>query len=152
MITAGLVLLLFAAYEVWGKAVIVSGHQKRPRLPAQPGLGSDPADPTVAAPPPGAAPTPTAAAGPLPAPPGGSIAPALPPPARQALGGGARACSRRTSSTRPGHYPDTALPGQIGNFSVAGHRSPAIFWDLDQMQGRRHGRGGDQGHLLRLPR
>jgi LPXTG-site transpeptidase (sortase) family protein len=34
----------------------------------------------------------------------------------------------------PGHYPDTALPGQIGNFSVAGHRSPAIFWDLDRMQ------------------
>lgn len=23
---------------------------------------------------------------------------------------------------RVGHYPDTALPGQIGNFSVAGHR------------------------------
>ncbi len=23
----------------------------------------------------------------------------------------------------PGHYPDTALPGQIGNFSVAGHRA-----------------------------
>jgi sortase A len=33
----------------------------------------------------------------------------------------------------PGHYPGTALPGQIGNFSVAGHRSPAIFWDLDKV-------------------
>src|SRR4029453_2354830 len=34
----------------------------------------------------------------------------------------------------PGHYPNTALPGEVGNFSVAGHRSPAIFWDLDQMR------------------
>jgi sortase A len=34
----------------------------------------------------------------------------------------------------PGHYPDSALPGQIGNFSVAGHRSPAIFWDLDKVR------------------
>jgi sortase A len=34
----------------------------------------------------------------------------------------------------PGHYPETAMPGQIGNFSVAGHRSPAIFWDLDRLQ------------------
>jgi sortase A len=23
----------------------------------------------------------------------------------------------------PGHYPDTALPGQVGNFAVAGHRT-----------------------------
>ena len=22
-----------------------------------------------------------------------------------------------------GHYPDTALPGEVGNFSVAGHRA-----------------------------
>jgi sortase A len=34
----------------------------------------------------------------------------------------------------PGHYPDTALPGQVGNFSMAGHRTPAIWWDLDQLK------------------
>jgi sortase A len=34
----------------------------------------------------------------------------------------------------PGHYPNTALPGDVGNFAVAGHRSPAIFWDLDKMR------------------
>ena len=34
----------------------------------------------------------------------------------------------------PGHYPGTALPGQPGNFSVAGHRIPAIFWDLDRLK------------------
>jgi LPXTG-site transpeptidase (sortase) family protein len=26
------------------------------------------------------------------------------------------------------------MPGQLGNFAVAGHRSPAIFWDLDKMR------------------
>ncbi|MET0416324.1 MAG: sortase, partial [Actinoplanes sp.] len=34
----------------------------------------------------------------------------------------------------PGHYPDTAKPGEVGNFSVAGHRIKKIFWRLDEMQ------------------
>jgi LPXTG-site transpeptidase (sortase) family protein len=34
----------------------------------------------------------------------------------------------------PGHYPDTAMPGQVGNFSVAGHRIGSIFWDLDKLR------------------
>jgi sortase A len=35
----------------------------------------------------------------------------------------------------PGHYPATPLPGQQGNFSVAGHRTTygAPFGDLDQL-------------------
>ena len=34
----------------------------------------------------------------------------------------------------PGHYPDTAMPGQIGNFSVAGHRIQKIFWRIDELK------------------
>ena len=35
----------------------------------------------------------------------------------------------------PGHYPDTPLPGQLGNASVAGHRTTygAPFFDVDQL-------------------
>nr|MBA3488577.1 class E sortase [Longispora sp. (in: high G+C Gram-positive bacteria)] len=33
----------------------------------------------------------------------------------------------------PGHYPQTAMPGEVGNFSVAGHRSPGLWWDLDRV-------------------
>lgn len=35
-----------------------------------------------------------------------------------------------------GHYPDTAMPGQVGNFAVAGHRTTwgRPLHDLDQMQ------------------
>jgi LPXTG-site transpeptidase (sortase) family protein len=34
----------------------------------------------------------------------------------------------------PGHYPDSALPGRKGNFSVAGHRNRATFWRLDELK------------------
>jgi sortase A len=36
----------------------------------------------------------------------------------------------------PGHYPETALPGQVGNFSVAGHRTTygAPFNKLDVLR------------------
>jgi sortase A len=126
MITFGLILLLFAAYEVWGKAVIVNDHQRD--LDSQ--LSQDwnnPGDNPVVAP--TAGPTPTA----LPAPPGGSIARLYIPRLGKhwVVVQGVQPADIRYA---PGHYPDTALPGQVGNFSVAGHRSPAIFWDLDRMQ------------------
>ncbi|WP_173434306.1 class E sortase [Allosalinactinospora lopnorensis] len=31
----------------------------------------------------------------------------------------------------PGHYPGSAEAGGDGNYAVAGHRTPGIFWDLD---------------------
>ena len=34
----------------------------------------------------------------------------------------------------PGHYVQTAKPGGLGNFSMAGHREPGIFADLDRMR------------------
>lgn len=36
----------------------------------------------------------------------------------------------------PGHYPDSALPGDVGNFSLAGHRvgKGSPFLNLDQLQ------------------
>jgi sortase A len=36
----------------------------------------------------------------------------------------------------PGHYTGTAMPGQIGNFYVAGHRTTYLhpFYDLDKMR------------------
>jgi sortase A len=43
----------------------------------------------------------------------------------------------------PGHYPDTALPGQPGNVAIAGHRTTygAPFYHLDQL------RPGDEVHV-----
>jgi sortase A len=124
MITVGLILLLFSAYEVWGKAVIVDGHQHD--LDAQ--LAKDWGTPT---PQPSATGLAVEAAGPPP--PGGSIARLYIP----RLGKHwvvVEGVKQADIAYAPGHYPNSAMPGQLGNFSVAGHRSPAIFWDLDQMQ------------------
>jgi sortase A len=43
----------------------------------------------------------------------------------------------------PGHYPKTAMPGEPGNFAVAGHRTTngAPFLHLDQL------RSGDEVHV-----
>lgn len=44
----------------------------------------------------------------------------------------------RTDDLRqgPGHYPDSALPGEIGNFAVAGHRTTygAPLYDVEELQ------------------
>ena len=36
----------------------------------------------------------------------------------------------------PGHYPNTALPGQVGNFAVAGHRTTYLhpFYDINELR------------------
>jgi LPXTG-site transpeptidase (sortase) family protein len=128
MITLGLVLLLFSAYEVWGKALIVNDHQKD--LDAQ--LAQDWGNP---------APTPTpsakaaAVAPPVPqkAPAAGSTIGRLYVPRMGKHWVVVEGVRTKDLAYAPGHYPDSALPGQIGNFSVAGHRSPAIFWDLDKV-------------------
>jgi LPXTG-site transpeptidase (sortase) family protein len=122
MITAGLVVLLFAAYEVWGKAAIVAGHQDD----LDKSLTQEWSTP---------APTPTpAATPPKPAPrEGGSIARLYMP----RLGKHwvvVEGVSQKDIAYAPGHYPKSAQPGQVGNFAIAGHRSPAIFWDLDKMR------------------
>jgi sortase A len=41
--------------------------------------------------------------------------------------------SRSDLRKGPGHYPGTAMPGQLGNFAVAGHRERGIFLDLDHL-------------------
>ena len=44
----------------------------------------------------------------------------------------------------PGHYPDTAAPGQAGNFAVSGHRTTygAPFYNLDELE------AGDEVHVV----
>ena len=43
---------------------------------------------------------------------------------------------RETLKEGVGHYPDTVMPGQVGNFSVAGHRTTygKPFTDIDLLQ------------------
>ena len=52
-----------------------------------------------------------------------------------------------------GHYAGTAVPGEVGNFAVAGHRATygKPFNDIDQLRPGDRDRGRDRGHLVRLP-
>jgi sortase A len=123
MITVGLALLLFSAYEVWGKALIVSDHQRD--LDSQLAQSWNPGDGTVTTGP-GSNPAPNQSQ-----PPAGSSIARLYIPAMASHWVVVQGVAPANIEYAPGHYPDSALPGQVGNFSVAGHRSPAIFWDLD---------------------
>ena len=126
LITFGLVVLLFAGYEIWGKSAIVDAHQNDLDRAARPGVGPSDGDPTR-----------------RPHPPARSRKP--PPPVRGKPIAGlyipkldknwvvVEGVTQDDIRYAPGHYPDSALPGQVGNFSVAGHRNRATFWRLDEL-------------------
>jgi LPXTG-site transpeptidase (sortase) family protein len=122
MITFGLVLLLFAGYEIWGKAAIIDAHQND--LDQQ--LGQEwngPADdPTVG-------PSSPAVGAP---PPGNAVA-RLYIPKLDKHWVVVEGVTQKAIRYAPGHYPNSAMPGDVGNFSVAGHRTRAIFWRLDEV-------------------
>jgi LPXTG-site transpeptidase (sortase) family protein len=127
LITLGAIVLLFAAYEFWGVSAIVDAHQDDLARQLEQQWQRD--TPTVG---------PTGSAG--------TSAPAPAPPA-EASGIGklylprlnkwwvvVQGVTPKDIRYHPGHYPTTAMPGQEGNFSVAGHRNRATFWDLDRMR------------------
>jgi sortase A len=124
MITFGLIVLLFAGYEVFGNSAKVEAEQTTlsDELDQQWA-----ADPTVA---PSVGPTRAA----TPAAPGKGLVGRLHIPkldGRWVVVDGVRQQDIRYA---PGHYPDTAMPGRVGNFSVAGHRNRKTFWRLDELR------------------
>ncbi|MET8250467.1 class E sortase [Micromonospora sp. NPDC005197] len=125
LITFGLVVLLFAGYEVWGKSAIVDAHQNdlNSQLAQEWGGATD--DPTVA---------PSATPSVKPSPPvhGKPIA-GLYIPKLDKNWVVVEGVTQQDIRYAPGHYPTSALPGQVGNFSVAGHRNRATFWRLDEL-------------------
>ncbi|GAA3935886.1 class E sortase [Actinoplanes auranticolor] len=121
MITFGLIVLLFAGYEVFGNSAKVDNEQDT--LATE--LDDQWNDPTVAPS------TPTKAA---PAAPGKNLVGRLYIPKlgmQWVVVNGVRPQDIRYA---PGHYPETAEPGEVGNFSVAGHRIRRIFWRLDELK------------------
>ncbi|WP_441338444.1 class E sortase [Micromonospora sp. NBS 11-29] len=122
LITFGMVVLLFAGYEIWGKSVIVDAHQNT--LSGQ--LAQDwAADPTVA---------PTTGPSVKPKPPAeGKPVAGLYIPKLDKRWVVVEGVSPDDIRYAPGHYPESALPGEVGNFSVAGHRIRSTFWRLDEL-------------------
>ncbi|HEX5741012.1 MAG TPA: class E sortase, partial [Pilimelia sp.] len=125
MITCGLILLLFAAYEIYGKTAIVDAAQSDldqafDRAPAAASgtsaVGSGSGGVTSVGKPP----------------PGGAVARLhIPRLAKKWVV--VEGVEPDDIKVAPGHYPKSAMPGQVGNFSVAGHRVKSTFWDLDNV-------------------
>jgi sortase A len=123
LIALGAIVLLLAAYEVWGKSAVVAAHQND--LDRQ-------LDEQWDAPPPTPDEEEEEPAEPLGPPPGDAIARLYLP----AIGKHwvvVEGVDLDDIRYAPGRYPTGAMPGQIGNFAVAGHRNPATFWDLDKV-------------------
>jgi sortase A len=142
LLTAGVVILLFVVYQLFWTGVETAN--------AQAGLKDDlyaqwesEALPSVAAP--------TATAGPPETGPPETAPPAEPRPVDLGEGIGVIRIPRfgadnawavvegvRVEDLRrgPGHYPGTALPGEVGNFAVAGHRTTygAPFYEVESLQ------------------
>ncbi|MGW4462169.1 class E sortase [Micromonospora sp. NPDC004704] len=127
MITFGLVILLFAGYEIWGKSVIVNAHQSELNQELAQAWEDEPGpDPTVG-------PTPAPGVAPPKAPAGGKPMASIYIPKLDKSWVVVEGVTQKDIRYAPGHYPKTALPGQVGNFSVAGHRNKATFWRLDEL-------------------
>ncbi len=120
MITFGLIVLLFAGYEVFGNSAAVQNEQDH--LAQE--LDQSWADPTV---------SPTSAAK-GPAAPGENLVGRIYIPKLDKEWVVVDGVRPQDIKYAPGHYPETAKPGQIGNFSVAGHRIKKIFWRIDELK------------------
>ena len=149
-ITARLLMFALVAYQLWGTGIQTAQAQRslakefdqqiaisEPSTTAAPTTTEAPSDSTVPADP--AAPTTTVAAV-LP------VAKPIPPEEK----GVARLIIPRMDLNRivvegatadaltkgPGHFPETPLPGQLGNAAIAGHRTTHLhpFFDIDKLQ------------------
>lgn len=129
LITAGLVILLFVGYELYGTGIQTAKDQHRLLTQLQTGWDALPHSGVQAA---------TAKPGqPLPAVPLGSGVAILRVPhfgkdwEKVVVEG----VTLDDLAEGPGHYPGTALPGAVGNFAVAGHRTThgAPFNRMDEL-------------------
>jgi sortase A len=135
LIVAGVIVLLFVVYQLWGTGIAEAHSQatlKRSfNAKVATASGHQPVEaPTVASPTghsPGAAPTP--------GPPESGAVDHLVIPKIHVDVFVVQGVSEDDLRLGPGHYPETVLPGQDGNAAIAGHRTTygAPFFSLNQL-------------------
>jgi sortase A len=135
LVAAGVLLLLFVVYQLWGTGILEARHQAGLRQEFEVELHqahAAAAKPTAAHSPPPVDPRPAAFA--------------LPPPEGQPVGVlqipkinvdvvVVEGTATSDLSLGPGLYPGAPLPGQVGNAAIAGHRTTygAPFYSLNQL-------------------
>ncbi|HIW64152.1 MAG TPA: class E sortase [Candidatus Stackebrandtia excrementipullorum] len=114
-VTLGAVVLLFSAYMIWGTTAEINAAQgeKEAEL-VEEWDGEE--DPTL---------------DPLP---GDAIARIYIPQIRPEPWIIVEGTDLADIETAPGHFTDSVMPGEIGNFAMAGHNVPAIFRHIDVLQ------------------
>jgi sortase A len=142
LVTVGLLLLLFVAYQLWGTGIYQARAQndlqqqfEHARREAG-GATMSTAPATTTAPgttTPGSTTTTTLA--PLAAPPEGDLLGAIHIPKIGVSQYVVEGVDVDDLHKGPGHYPSTQMPGHEGNSAIAGHRTTygAPFGDLDQL-------------------
>ncbi len=140
LVTVGLLLLLFVAYQLWGTGIYQARAQDDLAQQFGQSLARTPGATSTTSP---AAPTTTSATatapttlGPITVPPDGDVIARIGIPkigVDQYVVEGVNVDDLRKG---PGHYPTTQLPGHEGNSAIAGHRTTygAPFGDLDQLR------------------
>jgi sortase A len=130
MITLGLVLLLFAVYDVWFTGILNHRTQDKIKSQLETQWGGQGDDPVIAA-----QGKPGTKVRSLPLGEGFALIyiPAFGTDYVYSIVEGTTAADLDKG---PGHYTDTVLPGQIGNFAVAGHRvgKGSPFLNLDKLR------------------
>jgi len=138
LITAGVLILLFVAYQLWGTGILQARAQDDLKSQFQRTLASAPSTSTTE--PSTATTAPTTTTTTVPPPPdlpaeGDAVATIDIPQigVSQYVVEGVGVADLRKG---PGHYPATPLPGQEGNAAIAGHRTTygAPFGDLEQLE------------------
>ncbi|MGH9234432.1 MAG: class E sortase [Acidimicrobiales bacterium] len=134
-ITAGVLILLFVAYQLWGTGIREAQAQSELETEFEERIGADlrAADEVTTTTAPGSTTEPGA---PPPAPAEGDAIAHLRIPAigvDKIVVSGVQVADLKRG---PGHYPDSPLPGQPGNAAIAGHRTTygAPFNRLDELE------------------
>lgn len=129
LVTLGILILLFVVYQLWGTGLYEAREQRSLQSEFAHRLARVHTPPATPAP--GTTPTTVA---PPPAPGAGAIAIIRIPKigVEKAVVDGVEVPDLRKG---PGHYPQTPLPGQVGNSAIAGHRTTygAPFNRLDEL-------------------
>ncbi|GAB3604856.1 hypothetical protein GCM10027413_02650 [Conyzicola nivalis] len=138
-ITAGVLVLLFLGWQVWLNDIIVGAEQTSAAndlaeqwdrgdptptaVPTETPVPVDPGEPVVAAPPAEGASF------------ANLIVPRLGTDYRRPIAEGVGLGVLNNRKTGVGHYPQTQMPGEVGNFAVAAHRTTygAGFHDINKL-------------------
>ena len=130
-IGAGVLVLLFVAYQLWGTGLAESRSQHDLRSSFAKQL---PTPSTTVAP--GSTPVPPTTATPLPPPPTGEAVAIIRIPRIGVDKAVVEGVGVGDLKKGPGHYPDTPMPGQPGNAAIAGHRTTygAPFFNLEALR------------------